>query len=220
MTEAEQKKELYRERTKAVREARKNERKLVMEGKGTRDWTPEEQRDWIRNRRCKGYEGHHMKNVKDYPEYAGKANNIQFLNKDEHLQAHGGDFKNKTNGYYNPSTGKTKKYNDMPPQAPPAKPLSAPLSERSKKVNETKRLKAQRQNQSAKERAEAIRAKRMDNNKTEHKSKTLQREKTSGIKPSVPDRTRSKTLERERSTTPPRSKTSLHTHKSGHSEKH
>lgn len=48
------------------------------------------------------YEGHHMLNVHDHPEYAGDYRNIQALARSngEHLAAHGGDFHNETDQYY------------------------------------------------------------------------------------------------------------------------
>ena len=48
------------------------------------------------------YEGHHVLNVSDHPEYAGDYRNIQALvrSNGEHLAAHGGDYNNETNKYY------------------------------------------------------------------------------------------------------------------------
>ncbi len=53
------------------------------------------------------YEGHHMLNVNEHPEYAGDWRNIQALvrSNDEHINAHKGDFSNNTKWYYNASTG-------------------------------------------------------------------------------------------------------------------
>ena len=45
-----------------------------------------------------------MKSVKQYPEYADNPDNIQFLTKIEHLEAHKGNWKNPTNWNYNPVT--------------------------------------------------------------------------------------------------------------------
>ena len=72
MTEEERTRELNNARRRAVNQARKDEAELVREGKGTRNWTPEQQREWIRTGSCKGYKGHHMLNVNEHPEYAGK----------------------------------------------------------------------------------------------------------------------------------------------------
>ena len=51
------------------------------------------------NGKIKGYEGHHINNVKDHPELARNPDNIKFLKgRREHLDEHGGNFKNKTSG--------------------------------------------------------------------------------------------------------------------------
>ena len=77
------------------------------------------------------YEGHHMLNVDDYPEYAGEYRNIQALARgnSEHLEAHGGDYKNATDWYFNVETREPEKIeivgdtnvfdkisNDVPPK--------------------------------------------------------------------------------------------------------
>jgi hypothetical protein len=120
-------KELSVLRKRAVRQAWKQERDLVEKtGKGTRDWTPEEIDELMKSKRVKGYdgvkgyEGQHMKSAKEYPEYAGDPDNIQFLkgrNMDvnEHLDAHGGNYQNPTNGYYDPKTGKMIDFGDEAP---------------------------------------------------------------------------------------------------------
>jgi len=105
------------EADKAVRIAWNNEKQLVLEGKGTRDWTLEEQRSILeKGRACdedgKTFEGHHMKSVEAYPEFQGEANNIQFLSKKEHFIAHGGNTQNPTNGCYIPMTDKTKDFGE------------------------------------------------------------------------------------------------------------
>lgn len=94
---------------KAIREAWEKERDLVREGKGTRDWTPDQQRDILDPDKGKAYddegkafEGQHMKSVEMYPEYQGNPSNIQFLTKKEHLDAHKGNWQNPTNWYYDP----------------------------------------------------------------------------------------------------------------------
>ena len=103
------------EASKAIRLAWENERELISKGKGTRNWTPEQQQQILDEGRAKdddgrAFEGHHMKNVSDHPEYQGEPGNIQFLSRNEHLNAHGGDWKNQTNGYYDPLTGQTKDF--------------------------------------------------------------------------------------------------------------
>ena len=101
----EEKKRLSNERQNAVRNAWKEEKERVKNGQGTRDWTPSQQRELLQRGAVSGYEGHHMKSVSLYPEYAGDPSNIQFLSEDEHLNgAHQGSYHNATNGYYDPET--------------------------------------------------------------------------------------------------------------------
>jgi hypothetical protein len=97
------------ERLKAIRKAWEREQGLVAEGKGTRDWTKEQQEDILDPAKGKAYDengrafdGQHMKSAAEYPEYQGDPDNIQFLTKEEHLEAHKGCWQNPTNWYYNP----------------------------------------------------------------------------------------------------------------------
>ena len=98
-------------RYQAVRKAWKREQQLVWEGKGTRDWTREQQRDILNLKKGRAYddlgrafEGQHMRSAAEYPEDLGNPDNIQFLTRDEHLKAHKGSWKNPTNWYYDPLT--------------------------------------------------------------------------------------------------------------------
>jgi len=105
------------EADKAIRVAWENERQLVIEGKGTRNWTPEQQQDIREKGKAydddrKAFQGHHMMSVKAYPEYQGEAENIQFLTRAEHILAHNGYTGNATNGYYDPVTGETTNFNE------------------------------------------------------------------------------------------------------------
>lgn len=117
------------ESNKAISEAWTNEKQLVLQGKGTRNWTPEQQRDILTRGKAygedgKAFEGHHMKSAEAYPESQGEATNIEFLSRSEHLSAHNGDFKNPTNGYYNPHTGETKDFGEGAHEPCKAKKLS------------------------------------------------------------------------------------------------
>lgn len=118
-------------RRKAVDLAWKREKELVLEGKGTRDWTEEQQRQIIEEGRAtdesgRAFDGHHMKNVATYPEYQEDPNNIQFLSRSEHLDAHGGCTQNSTNGFYDYQTGKTIDFGDNPPTSCEVIDLSNP----------------------------------------------------------------------------------------------
>ena len=127
------------ERKNAVREAWKNERAHVRDAKGTRDWSQSEQREITAKGRANGYEGHHMKSVKEYPQYAGDPHNIQFLNRSEHVNgAHKGNTQNATNGYYDPKTGTMHSFGSRGPQAPQAQPLSAPLAQKQQNSGTTR----------------------------------------------------------------------------------
>lgn len=93
-------------RQKAVKEAWGKEKQRVLQGKGTRNWTVGQQAELIEHNRVSGFEGQHMKNVARYPQYAGDSNNIQFLTYEEHYYgAHRGNWKNETNGRFDPATG-------------------------------------------------------------------------------------------------------------------
>lgn len=97
------------ERNKAIREAWNREQELVKKGEGTRDWSPKQQKDIIEKGRAyddngRAFEGQHMKSAEMYPQYQGEPANIQFLTREEHLEAHNGNWRNPTNWYFNPVT--------------------------------------------------------------------------------------------------------------------
>ncbi|WP_121616337.1 T7SS effector LXG polymorphic toxin [Virgibacillus halodenitrificans] len=108
-------------RQKSVRQAWKAERELVEKtGRGSRDWTPDELDQLLTTGKVRGYEGQHMKSANEYPDFAGDPDNIQFLkgrtmDKNEHLDAHEGNYKNPTNGYYHPNTGVKIDFGDKAP---------------------------------------------------------------------------------------------------------
>lgn len=98
-----EKKKISNERQNAVRHAWKLECERVKLGQGTRTWSKVQQEELMTRGSVKGFEGHHMKSVSLYPEYAGDPRNIQFLTEEEHLYgAHQGNYHNLTNGYYDP----------------------------------------------------------------------------------------------------------------------
>lgn len=89
-------------RSGAVRKAWRNEYNNVKNG-GTglsRQWSVAEQNELLQTGKINGYQGHHMKSVKGYPQLAGDPNNIQFLTRQEHLAAHNGNFRNITTGHF------------------------------------------------------------------------------------------------------------------------
>lgn len=117
---------------RAIREAWENERGLVLQGKGTRDWTDEQQKQIEEKGKAydgqgRAFEGQHMKSVSAYPEYQDDARNIQFLSREEHLSAHGGNWKNRTNGYYDPISKRMSDFGDGPSQPCAEAPLANPL---------------------------------------------------------------------------------------------
>ena len=53
-----------------------------------------------------------MKSVEKYPEYQGDPENIQFLTRAEHLEAHDGNWRNPTNWHFNPITKEKTDFGD------------------------------------------------------------------------------------------------------------
>jgi len=83
----------------AVKNAWKQEANLVQRtGRGTRPWTKANTRELLQNGKVKGFQGHHIRSVNGNPEWAGNANNISFQTRSEHLQTHGGNWRNPTWG--------------------------------------------------------------------------------------------------------------------------
>jgi hypothetical protein len=107
------------ESNKAILAAWIKEQELVKEGKGTRNWTSQQQQDILEIGKAyddngKAFEGQHMKSAEMYPEYQGSPGNIQFLTRAEHLEAHGGSWQNPTNWYFNPVTKEKIDFGDGP----------------------------------------------------------------------------------------------------------
>lgn len=107
------------ESNKAILAAWNKEQELVLEGKGTREWTPQQQQDILEKGKAyddngKAFEGQHMKSAEMYPEYQGEPGNIQFLTRAEHLEAHDGNWQNPTNWYFNPLTKEKFDFGDSP----------------------------------------------------------------------------------------------------------
>lgn len=117
----------------AVSRAWSNERRQVMNFRGSRNWSQKEQKEIIATGKCHGYEGQHMLSVKGHPSQAGNERNIQFLTHEEHFRAHGGNWKNDANGRYNLRTGKVEQFENGVPNIKYRK-LSDPISERLMKI--------------------------------------------------------------------------------------
>ncbi len=123
-------KDVRNARRRGIDLAWERERAYVQMGLGTRDWTPEQQKELIETHRVSGYYAHHMSSVSIDPQNASNPDNIQFLTFDEHLAAHDGSFKtNPTHGRYDPETGKTHTFEDGKIEAVEAKGLSEPISD-------------------------------------------------------------------------------------------
>lgn len=95
-------------RSKAVSDAWAAERRLVMQGRGTRGWSVSQQEELIRSGKVTGFDGNHMLSASQNPSEAGNADNIQFLTYEEHIYgAHGGKTAVPTTGRFDPKTGET-----------------------------------------------------------------------------------------------------------------
>lgn len=100
--------DLSQARQKAVAEAWRQERILVeKKGYGTRNWSDTEKEELLKTGKVSGYEGHHINSVESNPKLAGNADNIKFVKgRQEHLEEHGGNFKNPTEGHLSQRSNK------------------------------------------------------------------------------------------------------------------
>jgi hypothetical protein len=87
-------------RKRAVSDAWRMEKRLVEKtGRGTARWTKAQKEELLKTGKVKDYVGHHINNVKDYPDLAGNPNNIEFVKEgSEHLAKHGGNYQKSTSG--------------------------------------------------------------------------------------------------------------------------
>lgn len=166
-------------RRAAVSKAWANERGLVMEGKGTRDWSKSQQAEIVATGKCKGYSGHHKCSVSKNPKEAGNKDNIQFLDGKEHIDAHNGNYKNDPHGRYDPKTKKVTKYDDNNVEPEPIINLSNKMAE-SRKQSSIKKYDSLQKNKAdkAKENA-AKRAKSYEKRTVSKKSNSKDGEKSS-----------------------------------------
>ncbi len=105
------------EANKAILAAWNREQENVQEGKGTRKWTIQQQQDILDKGKAYDedgvvFQGQHMKSAEMYPEYQDEPENIQFLTRAEHLEAHDGNWRNPTNWYFNPVTKEKTDFGD------------------------------------------------------------------------------------------------------------
>jgi hypothetical protein len=72
---------------------------IEMGGNGSENWTSHEKKQILEHGNIKGAEGHHQRNVANYPKEQGDPNNIKiFRTRQEHLEkGHNGDFHNESN---------------------------------------------------------------------------------------------------------------------------
>ena len=87
---------------RAIRKAWARERELVLAGKGSRNWTPEQREQLITKGKVydadgKAFIGQHMKSVSGFPDNQGDADNIQLLSLEEHFEAHKRNWQTVTN---------------------------------------------------------------------------------------------------------------------------
>ena len=72
---------------------------IQMGGKGSRDWTDAQMQEIFDRGRVRGAEGHHINSVGEHTSQQANPDNIKFMiNKEEHLAAHNGNWKNPTEG--------------------------------------------------------------------------------------------------------------------------
>ena len=94
-------------REHAVNQAWKKEAERVLDGKGTWDWTVEQQAELLKRGKVSGFEGSHMLNAKDYPEHEGNPDNIQLIPTIAHFDGvhQRNTHAHNPNGVYDPNTG-------------------------------------------------------------------------------------------------------------------
>lgn len=102
-------KEFARLKQSAIDAAWERERQLVLQGKGTRDWSVSQQEELIRTGKVSGFYGHHMLDASNNPSVAANPDNIQFLNHAEHYYGAHADHNTRepTLGRFDPATGET-----------------------------------------------------------------------------------------------------------------
>ncbi|GAM96817.1 wall associated protein [alpha proteobacterium U9-1i] len=76
-------------RRRGVERAWREEQAAVRQGRGSRDWTPRQRAQLLRQGRVRGFRGHHINTVNGNPiELAENPSNVRFLTKAEHNALH------------------------------------------------------------------------------------------------------------------------------------
>lgn len=83
-------------RREGVRKAWQQEKAAVQNGTSKYPWTSAQKSELLRTGRVRGFQGHHIKSVKAYPELAADPNNIYFCTPKDHLWQHYGNWRNAT----------------------------------------------------------------------------------------------------------------------------
>lgn len=88
-------------RQKAVNKAWEKEVKAIQAGKSNYNWTDSQKAELLANGKVEGYDGHHIKTVKELEDTVSKwligdSDDIVFLSESEHLYVHGGNTQNAT----------------------------------------------------------------------------------------------------------------------------
>lgn len=73
---------------------------IQMGGRGSGHWNKAQRAEILNSKThtVRGRHGHHINNVNDHPEEQTNPDNIKFLSRTKHLEAHEGDWKNSTEG--------------------------------------------------------------------------------------------------------------------------
>lgn len=86
-------------RAKGVTQAWAHEQfDLKMGGNGSRDYTLEQRAELLDRGKIRGLDGHHINSVGDNPSMQADPDNIVFVTRDEHFEAHKGNWQTQTSG--------------------------------------------------------------------------------------------------------------------------
>lgn len=71
---------------------------LQMGGNGSREYTLEQRAELLERGKIRGIDGHHINSVGEHRSMQANPDNIVFVTKEEHFEAHGGNWQNQTTG--------------------------------------------------------------------------------------------------------------------------